>query len=229
MPQIGQKTKKVAVDIIMVSDSNNEELKSITEKALDSLFSSEEDIEFFVYLVESSSFAPQHPNIKVISPDPPFNYHKYLNKGRRLGSSEFVCLVNNDVVFQKGWASNIISAMEKYPEILSMSPRDHKREKEFPDVVLGYRIGRILKGWCIFQKRRIYEIIGEMAEEIPFYCCDNLYALQLQKHGLQHAEVGNSSVEHEIGVTYKKLDIPEKIYCSLYRGRELLKKHENRI
>lgn len=215
---------KNQVDVVMVADSN-EKLKETTIKAMESLFDSERDIEFNVYLVEScSNFSYKHKNVSIIRPDCEFNYHKFLNIGRKIGRSEYVCLSNNDVIFQKGWASSIIKAMEEDSSILSASPRDHVREPFFDGVIHGYRIGRVLKGWCIFQKRKIYDIIGELEENIPFYCCDNLYAEQLKKHNLTHTEIGGSSVIHEIGGTFRACNIETKSKLGVRRGRTLLQK-----
>ncbi len=198
------------IDIVIISDACTESLKKLTEKALETLFVSESDsdnVVFHAIVVESSPgntytlpAAVDRHSIQTIHPKQSYGYHCYLNLGRKAGKSEYVALCNNDLVFEKGWASAILKVMTKYSEMLSASPwcpsilgpNILRADKVF----FGYRIRHELAGWCIFQRRTIYDRIGDMDERFKHWYCDNDYAMQLQANGIIHGLVANSVVEH---------------------------------
>ena len=195
------------VDVIIISYAKNEEFKKITEDCVLSLISSESSIEFNVFIIESNrreSFLnlQKFKKVRVIYPESEFGYNKYLNIGLNLGNSDYVCLCNNDLIFKKNWASALISAMEKNPNLLSASPYStvpHKTKFNLnvsDSIEYGYRIRRHLAGWCIFQKRKIYETIGQLDERFTFWYADNDYSETLKKRGILHGLVLNSVVEH---------------------------------
>jgi GT2 family glycosyltransferase len=197
------------VDIVIISDTKSEELKSVMTHTLKTLYNSESDINFYTYVVESSNadYSSLHKNIKMIKPNTPFGYHKYLNIGRKLGTSEYVCLCNNDLDFKKGWASAIIKEMEKDPELLSASPisaAPHINQfgiKLNSGIEHGYKVRRQIAGWCIFQQRKIYEVIGDLDERFIFWYCDNDYAMDLKTRGIKNALITNSHVDHLVSKT----------------------------
>ena len=59
-----------SVDIVIISDSKNAELKTMMMHTLTTLYSSEKNIEFYTYIVESSAvdYSNVHKNIKMIKP-----------------------------------------------------------------------------------------------------------------------------------------------------------------
>ena len=205
----------INVDIVIVSDSKNQALIDMMNHTLKTLYSSEKDINFFTYIVESSNsdFSHIHKNIKMIKPKAPFGYHRYLNIGRRLGKSEYVCLCNNDLEFKQGWASKIIKEMNNDSKLLSASPYSNNphlslyKIKENSGIYNGYQVTKHVAGWCIFQKRMIYSIIRDLDERFIFWYCDNDYSMTLKKRGLKHALITSSKVNH---LTSKTLNTKNK-------------------
>jgi GT2 family glycosyltransferase len=114
------------IDIVIISYSANEELKKQTQDCLESLFKSERNSKqiFSVFVIESQEGVnwDHFANTKTYAPPQPYGYHKFLNFGRKLGKNKFVCLCNNDLIFQDKWASNIIKASQDHPEAFSFSP-----------------------------------------------------------------------------------------------------------
>lgn len=194
----------INVDIVIVSDSKNQSLIDMMNHTLKTLYSSEKDINFFTYIVESSdsNFSHIHKNIKMIKPKAPFGYHKYLNIGRKSGNSEYVCLCNNDLDFKQGWASEIIKKMNNDPKLLSASPYSKNPHlnlyniKENSGVYDGYQVTKELTGWCIFQRRSLYKIIGDLDERFVFWYCDNDYAEELKIRKIKHLLITSSVVNH---------------------------------
>jgi len=193
------------IDIVILSYAANEELHEETKKCLDSLFESEEKAKdlFNVYVLESQENVSwdQYPNTKTVIPPKPYGYHKFMNYGRKLGSSEYVCLCNNDLIFKKNWASEILNFAKRHPEIPSFSPMCPKTQplygiQENSGYHIGHQIRKHISGWCIFQRRNIYEIIGDLDERFTHWFSDNDYALTLHINHLPHCLVSSSIVEH---------------------------------
>jgi GT2 family glycosyltransferase len=207
---------KPNIDVIIISDAKTESLKALTLQTLQTLFNSDADVNFYAYVIESSNsnFSDIHPHIKMVYPKVPFGYHKYLNIGRKLGISEYVCLCNNDLIFRQKWATNIISEM-KANGLISASPLsiDHNTArfsiKENSGNHLGYTIGLHVAGWCIFQDRKIYDIIGDLDERFIFWYCDDDYAQVLKLNKIPHALVTSSRVDHAISKTLFTKSKPE--------------------
>jgi hypothetical protein len=196
------------VDVVIISWAKNEELLKVTHDGLNSLFTSEEDITFHAYIVESNQdinydhFNQKYPKhtTATIHPNQPFGYHKFLNIGRRAGKSPYVVLCNSDLTYERGWASNIILAMSAHPQFLSASPWCPQTQGDNSDhltqLYAGYRVRGEIAGWCIFQQRAIYDIIGELDEKFTFWYCDNDYSLDLQTRNIMHFLVPASVVNH---------------------------------
>ena len=135
-----------------------------------------------------------------------------MNIGIEMTKGEYVCLCNNDLLFQPRWCTNMLKAMES-EHLLSASPLCPKTQgasfKTGPNIDYGYNNAKHLSGWCIFTDRFLYEIIGPIDEDFPFWFADNAYAEQLKKHNVKHALIRNSWVEHKGSRTLKTLEQAE--------------------
>jgi hypothetical protein len=213
------------VDVVIISWAKDNALLEVTHNGLDSLFISEKDVIFHAYIVETNQainydhFNQKYPNhtTTTIHPNQPFGYHKYLNLGRRAGTSPYVVLCNSDLTYEKGWASAIIMAMEAHPQFLSASPwcpqLQGDNSSHISQLYAGYRVRGELAGWCIFQQRKIYDIIGELDEKFTFWYCDDDYSMELQKMNILHFLVPASVVNHHhnmIGKTGSSLSASEQ-------------------
>ena len=210
------------VDVVIISWAKDEELHQITKNGLDSLFNSDNgDIAFHAYVVETNrEINYDEYNDKkwmhsctTLRPEGDFGYHKYLNLGRRAGKSEYVVLCNSDLTYEKNWASSIISVMNQYPECMSASPwcpqTQGNNAEHLSNLYAGYRVRGELAGWCIFQKREIYDKIEELDERFTHWYCDNDYGMTLQKMSIMHVLVPASVVNHHnemLGKTHQKFD-----------------------
>lgn len=212
----------VNVDVVIISWAKDEELHKITKQGLDSLFDSESgNITFHAYVVETNPDInyDEYNDSKwihkctTLRPEGEFSYHKYLNLGRKAGDSDYVVLCNSDLTYEKNWASIIVSVMEQNPNCMSASPwcpqTQGNNSNFIRNVYSGYRVRGELAGWCIFQKRSIYENIGDLDEQFTHWYCDNDYGMTLQKEGITHLLIPASVVNHHsevLGATHKKFD-----------------------
>lgn len=218
------------VDIVMLSWAKDDVLKGVTIKCIRSLLNSEKNIHFNVYLLESNPSATYDfpENVKVIYMNDTFGYHKYMNIGRKMGNSDYVVLCNNDLRFGKSWASYIINLMEKDEELLSACPFEPivNGMKKYSDYY-GYETRKHVNGWCIFQKRKIYDIIGDLDETFEFWCCDDDYGMQLQTNGVKHMLVRSSIVHHDDngGKSLNKLENTKRRYYTAGGIQKFIKKY----
>jgi len=191
------------VDIIILSYAKTDKLKDITLQGITTLFASEnpDEIEFNVLVIESNkSLGPyQYPGTTTLYPDAKFGFHKYFNIGIKQTNNRYICLCNNDLIFHKGWASEILKAMDNDPAILSAvpyCPNFHKKEG-FPENAppfAGY-FG-VLIGWCIFVKRELFDIIGLLDEKFVFWYCDYDYSNTLEKYKIRSCLISTAVVTH---------------------------------
>lgn len=192
------------VDVVILSWAKTVGLKQITEKGIQTLLRSEkpENVKFNVFLLESNTQVKYTfpDNVKVVYITEKFGYHKFMNIGRKIGNAKYVALCNNDLRFQKNWASNMIKEMEADNELLSACPVEpivNMLSKHFTNEKYGYETRKFVNGWCIFQKREIYDIIGDLDEQFEFWCCDDEYGMVLEKNNIKHALIKTSIVNHD--------------------------------
>jgi len=186
---------------IILSRTDTLELFEMTKNCIQSLLDSEMDIDFEVIIVESNK---QYPDsgfeyadfVKVIVPYERFNFHQFLNIGIASATGDFVALCNNDLIFHKGWFSEILKISEKHTDILSFSPSEEEHASPGRDFLIGYKVKQQLKGWCIVVKKKLFKKIGPLDETFSFYFADNDYGMTLKYHNLKHALVYGSYVEH---------------------------------
>ena len=211
------------VDVVIISWAKNDELKNVTKNGLDTLFNSASgDVAFHAYVVESNTdvnydeynqYEWEHTCTTIYPEDKTFGYHKYLNLGRKAGKSEYVVLCNNDLTYEKNWADKIIEAMENNHSIMSASPwcpqTQGSNVNVKDNIFKGYRVRGELAGWCIFQQRSIYDMIGDLDEEFTHWYCDNDYGMTLQSKEIIHTLVCASVVNHHdkmLGKTHEIFD-----------------------
>lgn len=216
--------KITAVDVIIISYAQTEDLKTTTKECVKSLIKSEDSgiIKFTVLIIESEkSIKPyQYPNTTTVYPDEEFGYHKYLNIGIKLTTSPYVCLLNNDLLFHNKWMSNIVDLFNKHSEIFSASPICSFNAKSMgyninSGIYHGYGVGKEIAGWCIIVKRELFQLSGILDENYKFWYSDNDYANTLYVLGVGHVLITSSVVDHLSHSTIKKQDEKTKLLLTV--------------
>lgn len=206
------------IDIIILSYAKTEELKALTTQSIETLLLSEdpEKIRFNILVIESNkNLLPyQFEHSRTIYPEEKFGFHRYLNIGIKATANEYVCLCNNDLIFHKGWASEILRLMSIHPEIKSVNPlcSDFEPTKKYHDSLVVHANKRnmfngILTGWCIFVKREIFNKIGLLDEQFEFWYADRDYGMTLLKYNISHALSIRSLVTHIGNQSHNTLDL----------------------
>lgn len=193
------------IDVIILSNGKDQNLVKLTTQTIQSLIASEDPykVHFKVLVIESNSILKpfQYKNSKTIYPESKFGFHKYLNIGVKQTSSDLICFCNNDLIFHKGWASAIISALRVDCEIYSAStfcPNFHsKKSAEIPNKInYGYKNGVLFTGWCFMVKRSVFDTLGMFDEKFTFWHADDDFRLTLKKNELKNALIKSSKVTH---------------------------------
>lgn len=168
------------IDLIMLTNTADKAIFDMTCGALESLYLSENDIEFNVILVESNPSAPYRfgdffPLTMIQYEGEKFNYNAALNQAfNHLSSdSKFVVIANNDLVFHSHWAYILTKEMEKHKLHVGspFAPGWEPHEENFgdyADVFLGTRTSFEVAGWCVCLRRDVLEAIRPFDERFCF-------------------------------------------------------------
>jgi hypothetical protein len=194
--------KNQIMDVVLVSDAKNSELRRITETAVASAGNSVN-----IIVVESNS-SVSYDGALTINPSTSFNYNRFLNIGARHGTSDYVFFGNNDLIFFNNWEKNIISEMEKHSVISAspLSPYNLSDVKLSSESLYGHEIIRRFCGWAFVWKRSFFEKVGGLNEDFRFWCSDNAAIEQLIEQNEAHILVPSSLVQHMGNLTSRYLD-----------------------
>ena len=205
------------VGVIFLSKAETPEMQEMTQDAITTCIESDPKITFKVIVMESAinkSNITYKNALTLIAPDDlPFNYNQYLNIARQhshVSECPYLALCNNDLLFTKNWATNIINAMEREGVMSAcpMEPNIHAKVKFKDGVSEGKTVtagDRHVAGWCIVQNSKIYDTIQNLDTTCNFWHSDVFYAAQLGLHNLPHILVEDSKVHH---LTSKTLNSP---------------------
>lgn len=193
------------VDVIILSNTADDNIRKMTQNAINTLHASETDYVFNVVVVETNPDAGTYDKAFCFCPNEPFNYNRFLNKafvglehnvfGRM---SSYTVIANNDVVFHKNWFKHIAKEM-KYGNFDSASPKSpgwfqHADLGEY--TYPGFDIGRHFCGWLLVFRTESLQKILPLDEQFEFWCQDNDMARTMQSLDMRHALVGRSQVTH---------------------------------
>ena len=199
-------TAKITEDFFGKPKNETKELEEVTKSCLFSLYESESSdyIQFNVIVIESNKNVNPYKIGSTITlfPDEEFGFHKYLNIGIKNTSSDYICFCNNDLIFSKKWASQILKISKSNSKLMSFGPIDPWLHKQYNDIdlkrefIIGYEKMKHFPGWCFLVKRDIFTITGLFDENFLFWYCDDDFINTLKKCNLQHALVPKSVVKH---------------------------------
>lgn len=228
------------LSVIILSYAIDEEVYRMNCRAIESLFASEEweltnegineltnereisnlqspisKSSLDVLLIESNREAKYTYNsrVRVLVPDEKFGFHRFFNIGLDHTSGEYVAFCNNDIVFEKGWWSEIMKVKTQHPKFMCFSPVDSSypmmaeeiaKGKEY---VIGWENKRHFAAWCFVWERKVFKTIWRFDETFDFYAADDDELLTLRKYAIPNVLVTGSEVKHLSQVVTKKVGI----------------------
>ncbi len=202
--------------LIVLSNTTSEAIVSMNLECFNSFIASAKlvQVDYEIILVESNKKSKyEYPveQLKIVTPDASFNFHKFLNIGIQNATADYYILSNNDVVYDVNWLKELLKVRDLNPEIDSFSPYDVLANKtpketiETQDYILGYKIQRHLTGWCLVVSNKAINTIKKLDERFSFYYTDNDYAMSLIKYNFKHALVTKSIAHHLESVSSKNI------------------------
>lgn len=227
------------IDVVILSYCASEETFLMNSNCVSSLLESEDAHTFNVILLESNkefyalNFEYQN-SIKVITPVEKFNYNKYLNIAIKYTKNEMICFCNNDLLFRKGWLTEILRIRHLHPEIQSFSPKDpdYKTVKDKfldKDYYLGYEVGWQFFAACLLVERKIFQKTGLFDEKFDFYYQDYDFSMCLRKHNIIHALVTKANFSHVYRgkvknefTTMKKFNEDKELYHKKWGSQRMI-------
>lgn len=182
------------LDIVILSNAHNDYLKGCTHQTIESALNARG--EKTIYVVEQQPIQWEHwfdCDVVTIPMGGEFNYNRFANFGASFGSSEYICIANNDLVFTKDWFAQIAASI--HPVCSPHEPNDTRQLGLITDEE-GFEVGRHFSGWCFVICRELWKHIGGFDEDFAFWCADNSVVEQLKLAGITPRLVRKSIVHH---------------------------------
>lgn len=202
---------KFNIAAIMLSNTSDDQYYLMTENALTSMHKNKGSADNCIkcVVVETNKNAKKHNQdlSDTITPDDSvFNYNKYINYGYKhiienYGNDiEYVCILNNDLIFHENWLINLISGLEdnNLDSVSPLSPGwfKHNDINEEWRVHRGWDIGLHFCGWCLLFKKESYDKLNPLDERFLFWCQDDDLAKTMDKLNMSHALISTARVTH---------------------------------
>ena len=189
------------MDVVIVSRTDDDRLRAMTQNCIDTLMKSEE-IDFRVFMIEANENVSY--DCEMLRQSGEINYNRCLNMGLERCNSEFITFCNNDLIFMKGWLSSHLDVFKQRPDIHSLSPKCHfwhgeeySKHTSFTNGIYeGYRTKFEFTGWCFTVRSLVFDKIGRFDESVSFWYSDTIFATQLKRSRMKHALNANSHVIH---------------------------------
>ena len=195
------------LDLVILSNAKDNKFKVMTENAIKSALETSKEYKINIIVMEQQD-SVNYENTVTMHYDGEFNYNAVANLGISESNSPYIMVANNDLIFKDNWLFNLLKT--NHQVVSPKCPRD-LRQKEFIINTTGFEVGKHFSGWCFMIKRNVWEEIGGLDEDFPFWCADNATVKQLQSKGYIPMLVVDSLVEHLGSQTLKTLQQKEKI------------------
>lgn len=152
---------------------------------------------------------------------------KATNIGLTIADSEYVCLLNNDVICGPNWLKNCIYYLHNFQEVGLVNPRGNERSENnlacniniyanFLEIKNKHKFTEIphCTGFCMLAKKDLFKKIG-LLDEIysPGYYEDNDLSMRARSIGLKCIQADDSFVFHIGSQSFGK--IPSKTKSKL--------------
>ena len=208
------------VDIIIIAATKSDNLKKMTQNAIDSLHKSEDKHSFNVLLIETHDQTVKYKGCNTIPyiQANNFNYNRTINYALQYCTNHIIGFFNNDVIFKSKWFTELIKGFKDFDSLSPMCKISHKGMRYDVDFKGGYEIRKEICGWAIVTKREVLQKIGLLNESVKFWRSEYVYIHQLKSNNFKHALCTKSFVNHldngsntlnTVSLNYKK-DITTK-------------------
>jgi hypothetical protein len=126
-----------------------------------------------------------------------------LNIGTEYANtSDWLLVINNDLVFEYGWLDRIMDASKSRPDVDSFSPFEPDFHNEYyrgwanSEINESYEVNFGVCGWCILMKKSVMTSMVKWDERFLSWYQDNDYSEFLKFNGIKNALIRSSIVHH---------------------------------
>jgi glycosyltransferase involved in cell wall biosynthesis len=215
------------VDVICLTKTDAETYEMVC-RTLFTLRHMDKAHKFNIILVESGETWDYSKYIDsyIISKEP-FGYNKYINIASRYCSNDWVVIINNDLLFEKNWFTEIMNVHAERPDIESFTPKDPILYARYYDhhfmyghdtYYESYKVTEFLGGWCLVMTKRVFDLMCPWDEDFDMYYQDNDYAKVIESKGVKHALVRHSLVSHLKSLNIIKLN--DSAFVKMRQGEQ---------
>lgn len=218
------------IDVIILTNTANGWYHNLLSECIRSI-KSNTNINTNIIVVESN-LKLVHKTIEdyempinvLLSPNEPFNFNRFLNYGIKASTSEYICLSNNDVIYDPNCFGELVKGLDSYDSVSpwepTMSWNFHSKQENHE----GYITRSHITGWCICIKRSTIEKIGLLDENFSFWYADDDYAKTLETNGLKHALIGKAEAVHLIEKSHGLIPYDKREEKTINQGKVYDKK-----
>jgi len=202
------------MDAVFLTNTADASFHQMTLRAISSLRESAEGVDINVTVVESNrdgeSLGFLYQGCRVIVPNEPFNYNRFMSIGLSAGSDPVVIMCNNDVEFLPRCVNEMLGAMAVHG-LRSVSPYEPNWHSRYyghavpVEPILGHDVENHVCGWCICAERSLLEQSGVLDEEFQFWFQDNNYSMALKSMGVAHALIPQAKALHRFAQSHSLL------------------------
>lgn len=210
------------IGAVILSNSNTLKHYNLTKQTISTLKASEPNLDIDILVVENNTCTHLfnisekeseqgfygcgvNDKVSVIFRPQPFNFNRFLNMGiERLKAKhgyDIILMLNNDLIFHKGWLSEIIKAFNKDKALLSASPYTdnwhcHKEFENKQGIIYGYRKSWEFGAWCHVVKKEFFDTFESFDESFTFFYSDDDIEVTMKQKGIKHGLVRESIITH---------------------------------
>lgn len=188
------------VTIILPTFCPDAEVNGYLNRCIDALWRNTPEDLFDLMIVENGSDCTG--NFKYlfrIHSDEPLGYARAVNIGLKLATTEYVCILNNDLFVTPGWLEQMIADFESVHACGIISPNG------LPGITFNSH------WWsCVLFCRDVIDHVGLLDEDnLNFRFHDQDYNIRLHTQDYAIARTGNVQMEHINSATYNKMKVDE--------------------
>jgi len=211
-------------DVVILSNAKTEALYQMTQKTIDTLIASETANTFNVLVLEQAG--KKYKNAETLAIDEAFNYNRFANIGAAKGCADYVCIANNDLLFQKGWFGALL---KEGNEVMSPQCPNDSRQKHLKETTAGFDCSVHFSGWCFVIKRDLWKTIEGFDEDFGFWCADNAVIEQVKAKGITPVIVPESKVTHLRSVTLNTISGKEREAMTRDQVKKFNRKYKRNV
>ena len=240
--------KSIVCDLVLLSWNHLEETRPCLESLLETTRvpcrllivdnGSEPDVRNFLSVVKPRGAIK---DVQLLQNETNEGFPRGMNRGIQASTSQYVCLLNNDLRFAVGWMREMMRVAEANPTVGVINPTSSTfgnypprgmSLQAYADSLLA-RSGRFVEvgmciGFCMLIKREVLDKVGGLSEEVErIFFEDEDFCMRAQRAGYRSVVAEAAYVYHAEHKTVQKMPEREGLFsrnrkwCEEKWGRRL--------